>query len=57
MLKETKIELVGRVAIELSNGTEMKNIPNKMKNFFGPCTRQVRNAIALINKAGKQTEC
>jgi len=52
-------EIIGHVATELSKGTKMENLEEKLVNFYGPkqCKKWIPMAIALINRAGKQTEC
>ncbi len=54
MSKSSKTELIAYVVIVLAKGTEIKDISKKMANYFGPCTRQVKNAIALISRAGTE---
>ena len=54
-----KIELIGKVVLELLEGKKIDEIIEKMGNCFGPdfAKRWVPQVYALINQAGKQTEC
>ena len=57
--QEIKVELIGKVVLELLEGKKMDEIIEKMGRCFGPdfAKRWVPQVCTLINQAGKQTEC